>query len=264
MKEKNVLTKLPAGEIIEIKKLADGSFEVMQKVLVEEKCASKEVHSISKIVIHETIFVQIEAESISRDDEFMQYHPSTKRAAHKKALIAEAIDSHVKNFYRPIMDPSIIEDRIAYVGGQIPAVGKSYNWWFKAAKKYDPSHNSRLGTRLEYGAFLGVLIKKLVEEGNSIKWAWNAVCNDSEELGHYWDSENTKHGFETTGSRCICGFYDLANTYKVLAEDVEAEGYWLASGCCHGYSSSYPLAEHSHNTFCDSQLDNSVGWIVLS
>ena len=264
MKEKIVLTKLPAGKIIEIKNLSDGTFEVMQKVLVKDTCTSKESHSISKIMIQETVFVPIEAESLSWDDDFMKYKPHTKKEEYTKALITEAMTSHVKNFYRPIMDPSFTDDGIGYVAGKKPAVGKSYNWWVDTAKKYEPSHNSRLGTRLEYGAFLGVLIKKLVEEGYSVEWAWNAVCNNSKELGHYCNSENAKRVLEPTGSRLICGFYDLANTYKILAEDVEDNGYWLVSGFCRWSSYAVPLAWIWHSIDCISDNKAGVGWLVLS
>ena len=170
----------------------------------------------------------------------------------------------MKNFYRPIMDPYFTANGIGYASGKKPAVGKSYNWWFDTAKKYDPSRNSRLGTRLEYGAFLGVLIKKLVEEGKSVEWAWNAVCNDSKELGHYWNSKNAKHDFEPTGSRGICGFYDLANTYKILAEDEEVGGFWLAGGSFNLGSSNDPLADLCLYTNRSSDRSHSVGWLVLS
>jgi hypothetical protein len=264
MKEKSVVTKLPAGEIVEIKKLADGTFEVTQKVVVEEKATSEKSNSIPKITIPEINFVQIEAESLPLEDKFMDYLPKTKKEGRTKKLIAEAIKSRVKNFYRPIMDPYFTADGIGYIAGKMPDVCKSYNWWFDAAKKYDPSRKSRLGTELQYGAFLGVLIKKLVEEGKSVEWAWNAVCNDSKELGHYWNSEDAKYELEPTGSRCICGFYDLANTSKILAEDEEAGGFWLAGGCYGSFSSYRPLAELNHYFERTIDLPISVGWLVLS
>ena len=264
MKEKTVETKLPVGRIVEIKELPDGTWVIKQKVLMEEKVTSEKSNSIPMIKIPEIIFVQIEAESLSKDDEFMKYKPKTEREVDAKGLIAEAISSGVKNFYRPVMDPSFAEDGIAYVVGKKPAVGKFYNWWVDTVKKYDPSRKSRLGTRLEYGAFLGVLIKKLVEEGKSVEWAWNAVCNDSKELGHYWNSENAKHGFEPTGSRLICGFYDLANTYKILAEDEEAGGFWLAGGSYDYGGDDYPLAGLDHYTVRYGGNYDSVGWLVLS
>ena len=29
--------------------------------------------------------------------------------------------------------------------------------------------------------------------GKPVSWVWNAVCNSSEELGHYYDSKNVKY-----------------------------------------------------------------------
>ena len=253
---KKITTKLPVGRIVEIKELPDGAFEVVQEV-------TEEVVSENKLVSEDN-FILIEAESLSLNDAFMKHKPCTKVEEKAKKLITDAIKAGVKNFYRPIMDPSFAEDGIKFVTGEMPAVGRSYNWWVDTAKKYEPSHNSRLGTRLEYAAFLGVLIKKLVEEGKSVEWAWNAVCNDSKELGHYWNSENAKHEFETTGSRWICGFYDLANTCKILSEDGESSGYWLASGNCNYSGDYYPIADVSLRTNRDFIPNNSVGWLVLS
>ena len=243
---RKITTKLPAGKILEIKELSDGTFEVVQEV------------------VEEVAF--IEAEELSLNDRFMKHKPCTKAEERAKQLIAEAIKAGVKNFYRPIMDPSFVDDGISYIAGKKPAIGKSYNWWVDTAKNYNPSRNSRLGTRLEYGAFLGVLIKKLVEEGMTVKWAWNAVCNDSKELGHYRDSENAKHEFETTGSRCICGFYDLANTCKILSEDGESSGYWVAGGYYVLYGIDDPIADLEHNVYGSRSILHAigVGWIVLS
>jgi len=210
-------------------------------------------------------FILIEAEKLSMDDDFMKFEPVTSEEYATKALISEVIKSKVKNFYRPKCDPSFTEDGkgIYFVSGKKPALGKSYNWWYDVAKEYNSRLNSRLGTRLQYGAFLGVLIKKLIEEGKTVEWAWNAVCNDSQELGHYWNSENAKHVFEPTGSRMICGFYDLANTYKILAEDEEAGGFWLAGGRYCSESGISPLAGLSHKFYRYQNYDYSVGWLVL-
>lgn len=164
------------------------------------------------------------------------------------------------------MDPAFTddEDNICFVSGKKPAVGKSYDWWGETGKKYRPDCNSRLGTRLEYGAFLGVLIKNLVEDGKSIEWAWNAVCNDSKELGHYQDSENSKYDFEPTGSRGICGFYDLANTYKILLEDNDIGGFWLAGGWYGGSSYNAALSDLVLFGNKGGNRSRSVGWIVIS
>lgn len=265
MKEKTVVTKLPAGEIIKIEKLSDDTFAVTQKALMEEKATAEKSNPISKIIIPEIIFVQIDAESLSMDDDFMKYQPQTEMEVKTKDLIAEAIVFKVKNYYRSVMDPSFTINGIDYIAGVMPAVGKSYNWWKEMAEKYAPYRKSRLCTRREYGAFLGVLIKMLVAEGKSVEWAWNAVCNDSKELGHYWNSEDTNHRFEPTGSRPVCVFYDLVNAYKILAEDEETGGYWLAGAGYVDYSNDVPLAYICHiTTMCDSREIGGVGLLVLS
>lgn len=264
---KTVETILPIGEIISVEKLPDGRWKVKQKIPEDDKATSKETSSIPKTPILEDLkFRCVEAESLSLDDEFMKYSPRTEREGVTKALIKEAIEKGVKNFYRPIMDPSFTKtgENICYEKGRGPAVGKSYNWWKKVAEEYCPERNSRLGTRLEYRAFLGVLIKNLVADGKSVSWAWNAVCNDPKELGHYRNSENAKHKFEPTGSRCICGYYDLANTYKILAKDNETGGFWFAGGYYFNLSFDNPLAGLYHFTWCNPDFDYSVGWIVLS
>ena len=255
MNFKTVEIILSAGKMPEIIKLEDGRYKVVQ--VIEEV--------INETKVFDNDLILIEAEKLSVNDAFMKYEPKTEREKKTKAFIYEAIEKKVKNFYRPKCDPSFTEDRegICFVFGKRPAVGKSYNWWHDVAKKYNPERNSRLGTRLQYGAFLGVLIKNLVEEGKNLEWAWNAVCNDSRELGHYWNSENAKDSFEPTGSRMICGFYDLANTYKILAEDEEASGLWLAGGNVNHHSNNNPIAYLSYGNNRHGNGSDSVGWIVL-
>lgn len=210
--------------------------------------------------------ILIKAESLSPGDEFMQHRPRTKREEEVKALIWEAITKRVKNFYRPMYDPSFTADgsAVCFEPGKMPAVGKSYNDWIDLAKLCHPSRNSRLGTRLEYGAFLGVLIKSLVYESKSLEWAWNAVCNNSRELGHYWNNKDAKRQYEMTGSRSICRFCDLANTRKILAPDDEIDGFWLAGGEYRDFSEDNPLAFIKFCSYCNSEGDHSTGWVVFS
>ena len=180
-----------------------------------------------------------------------------------RALLEEVIKKGIADFWRPRMDPTLDEvENICFKVGKKPAVGKSYNWWRKKARKFNLGRKSRLGTKSEYIAFLGVLIKELVAEGWSKKDAWHAVCNDSRKLGHYYNSENGKHDFEPTGSRAIAGFYDLANTCKILVED-EYSGAFLLAGGYSFYGSDRPLAELGRSHLWDRCLSYSVGWIVL-
>lgn len=253
---KIVETILPVGEVVEIKKLPDGRSLVVQEVSEEVVPAFK--------VLSEDELVLIEAERLSLGDKFMQHEPCTEAEDKAKNLIIESIVAGVKSFYRPKFDPSFSADGIQFVAGKKPAVGKSYEWWYDVANRYASSRNSRLGTCLEYGAFLGVLIKRLAQEGKTVEWAWAAVCNDSKELGHYFDSDNAKYEFEHTGSRLSYGFYDLGNTCKILAADDSSSYFWLAGGSCIDCGSNLPIATLNHKDCRCSGYNDSVGWIVFS
>ena len=216
--------------------------------------------------VQEDVFVCVEASKLSLDDEFMKHEPTNEREEIFKEGLTEVIRKGIRDFYRPKNDPSFNRDGtgVTYKAGNKPAVGKSYNWWKKVAKEFMPERNSRLGTKSEYVAFLGVLIKKLVDDEKwSVAKAWDAVCNNSKELGHYIDSEDAKYEFEDTGMREICGFFDLANTCKILAED--EDDFWLAGGNYYGNSSYCPLADLCCRAYLyyDDGF-SSVGWFVLS
>ena len=209
------------------------------------------------------VFVLVEASKLSLNDKFMRHVPTTEREEDLKRLLTKAIQKGLKDFYRPKYDPSFNKDGtgVTFKAGNRPAVGKYYNWWKEVAEKFMPGRHSRLGTKSEYVAFLGVLIKKLVEDCKwSVAEAWHAVCNDSKELGHYRNSEDARYKLE------ICGFFDLANTYKILAEDEDDSigGFWLAGGNCNYCSYLHPLAVLYRRTHLYYVGDICVGWFVLS
>jgi len=217
-------------------------------------------------MMEKEMFVLVEASKLSLDDEFMQYQPTNNREKELKNLLEAVIKKEIVDFWRPRMDPTLDKTgNICFKAGEKPAVGKSCIWWRDNAKKFDPMRKSKLGTKEQYVAFLGVLIKKLVAEGWMVAEAWNSVCNDSKKLGHYLSSENATYGFEPTGSRAIAGFYDLGNTCKIVVEDdEELEKFWEV-GSDFGYSGYwYSLSTMSINYDCyDEYNSNFVGWIVL-
>lgn len=258
--------KIFGGRITNAKVLDDGTCNLTIEMM-ESKVLVAAVVTLEKTVVEnpQDAFVLVEASKLSLSDEFMKYKPKTEREEEFKEQLTEVIKKGVKDFWRPKYDPSFNEEGtgICYVEGKRPAVGKSYNWWSNVAKAFCPERNSRLGTKSEYVAFLGVLIKKLVESGWKVEEAWRAVCYDSMELGHYSNSKNAKNEFEDTSSRAICGFFDLANTYKILAEDEEAIGFWLAGGVYCSNSNSDPLADCYHDFNRVDGNGNSAGWLVL-
>lgn len=248
---KTVETKLPAGWILEIKMQDDGTYTVVQEI--------KEADPSSKFL------VLIEASKLSLDDEFMRHEPTHKREQEFKELLTKVIKKGVKDFYKPKGDLTFTKTcaNVCWGPGRTPATGRAYDWWENVAKKYMPQKASRLGTKDEYIAFLGVLIKTLIYEGWAVSDAWYAVCVDSKRLGHYLNSEDAKKDYEPTGSREICGLCDLANTYKILAWDEEAGGFWLASGFYFCNSTREPLSCLYFYCKCIVILDFSTGWLVV-
>ena len=206
--------------------------------------------------------IRVEASKLSLKDAFMSHNPKTEAEKKFKATLTEVIKTGIEDFYRPAMDPSFSDKektKIHYMAGEKPAVGKSYNWWKETVK----DSKWCFGTKAQYVAFLGVLIKMLVSKGWTVGEAWDAVCNDSKKLGHYWNSDNAKYRFEDTGSREICGFFDLANTYKILAKDEGVGGFWLAGGNFDGNGGYCPLADLGLRNFFDDGRSSSVAWLVL-
>ena len=253
--KKTMQIKLSNGKITVAKVLDDGTCELIVEVA--------DVESTSEVKISDDTFVLIKASELSLDDEFMKFNSQDKRIKRVKELLTKVIKKGVKDFYRPRLDPSFTEGEngICFVAGKKPALGKSYTWWETSAKAFNKK--CRIGTKSEYIAFLGVLIKTLVAEGWDLADAWDAVCNDSELLGHYYNSNNAKHDFESTGSREVFGFYDLANTCKILSDDEGNGGFWLAGGCSGNISNRCPLADLCHFNDRNYDDDFSVGWLVL-
>lgn len=211
---------------------------------------------------HDNDCVLVEASKLSVSDNFMRYKPKTGLEKRFKATLIEVIKNGIEDFYRPVMDPSFSDKektKIHYMEGEQPAVGKSYNWWKETVK----DSKWCIGTKAQYVAFLGVLIKQLIAKGWTVSEAWEAVCSDSKKMGHYRNSNNTKNQFEETGSRKTCGFFDLANTYKILAKDEETDGFWMAGGCYRYNGSYYPLADILLNCDVDSERNSGVAWLVL-
>ena len=254
----------------DVQVLGDGSCKLTIETEVEAATkmtaeAEKEVtKQKNKTNDEKDIFEVVEASSLRMWDKFMKYKPKTDKQKKLKILLTDAIKTGLNDFYRPRLDPSFDKNgEICYKFGEMPAIGKSFNWWNRKAEKYCPERGSRLGTKTEYVAFLGVLIKRLVADGWTVQDAWSAVCDDSKELGYYLNSKNAELDFEATGSREICGFFDLANTYKILADDEEDGGFWLASGGYCNNSGDYPLADFEHHYNRDNDNNYCVGWLVL-
>ena len=182
--------------------------------------------------------------------------------------ISEVEAAKLEPFYKPIYDPSEDGNIIAYQKGKKPAVDHSYNWWVETASKMSAvdGRHWHLATEYQYYAFLVWLINQLVKRGKSVEDSLKMVVLDSKELGHYYDSENSTEGedFEDTGSRCVCGVYDLANTCKFLScSNKEAGVFWIGGGDYNCEGRDFPLALLNRYAYVDNDDFDGVGLLVL-
>jgi len=212
--------------------------------------------------------IRIEASKLSFVDKFMRHNPVTDRQKEFKKELESVLWRGIKDFYKFSLDPSLsYNDELCFNAGKPPAIGKTFNWWDANAKSLYPAGNSRLGTKAEYVAFMGILIKRLVEEaGWNVSKAWKAVCDDSSKLGQYRRKGVylSRYNRSITGFYNVLGFFDLANTYKVLTMADDTNAFWLASGCYDDYSDRHPLYSFQLCTHLESStLIDSVGWIVM-
>ncbi len=206
----------------------------------------------------ETITVEGSDSQIYFD--MLKYAPASETEKEFLEFLKEAVDAGVKTFKVPVCDSSIDENgSLQFVAGCKPAVGYSYNELKEIAIK----NGVQLGSKKQYVIFLATIIHRLVEEGWSKADAFFAVCTDSTQLGHYWNSEKARHDFEVTGSRKIAGKCDLANTYKILRNDEKAGGFWFAGGGYYGDGGDDPLAYLNLCCNYDNHCNLSVGWFVL-
>lgn len=213
--------------------------------------------------------VKIDPQESGFFDTVLNFKSTNKEINRFIEAVEEVKEASLEAFYRVKYDPTEIGDHmIAFQNGKKPAIGHSYNWWVETASKMSPVEGRQwhIATEYQYYAFLVWLINQLVKIGKSVEEALHQVVLDSEELGHYYDSENSTEGedFEFTGSRCVCGLYDLANTFKILqCSNSEAGGFWLGGGNYSDDSDFCPLANLYFYTNVGYGNNDSVGMLVL-
>ena len=215
----------------------------------------------------EEYFPIVRVSELSLNDEFLEHNPETQAQEKFKARLISIIKSGLEDFRAQCMDPSLDnQGKIHFQAGMEPAYGWSPKWWKENAEKFMPEKKSRLGTTNERIAFLGLLIKYLVEEnGYTICDAWKAVCDQSKELGHYYDSPELvygKHTWQETGSKQVGEWYDLANFSKITIDD--ENGVFSSVGGNYACYQKKSSLTHIHDLPCDIAFFNGVGWIVLS
>ncbi|MBP3502547.1 MAG: hypothetical protein J6K42_03610 [Clostridia bacterium] len=225
---------------------------------LEQLMAESNATEIEKIIGIETIHVEGSDSKIY--SELLEHKALNNREKEFMKNLRTAIEAGIKSFEVPVCDPSIDGNgKLQFIPGCKVAVAYSYNELEKLAEE----NSVRLGTKNEYFLFLGTILNRLIAEGWSERAAFEAVCTDSTELGHYANSADAKDDFELTGSRKIVGKCDLANACKILANDEKAGGFWLAGGFYYRDGSHCPLACLYLYSCYDSRSNYCVGWFVL-
>ncbi len=213
-------------------------------------------------------FPVVEVESLTMGDRFLREHvPRSRNEERIWRACESAVRYRTRNFRRNAVSPSLNEEeKIVFVKGEKPAVGKPARWWAERAKQVCLEKKSRLATVFDEDLFNGILIRYLIEQaGFTVSEAWKAVCIKSAQLGNFWDSPGSPHALEPTGSRKIGRFHDFGNTCKIVSSLEDGSpfyyggDYWdLSYECPLGSLVRLPNDEVEKNT-----SDRSVGVIVM-
>lgn len=223
----------------------------------------------NKVILRSEFERRIDPLSFQLDADWLQYEPKTDRQHETKDLFLDArAKGRLHAFTCMAIDPSLdpVTGKLVYQPGLPPAVGKSYKEWETMFENYAPYRNSRVLAKTEGACKRLELIMRLVEWKKwSIGKAWNTVCDHSSEIGHFIDSDNAKKDFELTGSREICGFYDLGNTFKIFAEDPwdESGKFWVTSGYFNSDSKDYPINGYCHCNGVWAGIGNALAEIAF-
>ena len=159
----------------------------------------------------------------------------------------------------PVYEPSRgYNGNLQYVSGENVLRGlNSYNWE-EAFHNYSPENGSMMSSITTY--FL--LLLRLLKDGFA---TIEQLADNSKEIGHYRNSENTKHKFEKTGERQLGGLYGFAgNTYKIVRDLESTSGFSLLGGYCYSYGDGYPLADVERDYDPYGTLSFGVGLLELT
>ena len=264
--ERNI--RIPNGRVIQATIQPDGSINLKIETFDNFNEAITNNLLLGSYTVTSDVFRLVEASKLSLDDKFLQYIPKTanEKVVHDK-IISLIKEGNLEDFYRPICDPSVSPDgkTIYFKLGEKPAVGYNFAWWRDKAKSFAPY--CRLGTPDEYIAFIATLIKTGVSNKIPLETAWDVICNNSLAIGNYLNSRKRKTKtieIEPTGTKLALGYYDLANTRKILAvEKTEfTTDYFLASGSINEYSNYAPIALVLLKRRFVNSVPDATGWIV--
>lgn len=172
----------------------------------------------------------------------------------------EAISAGVKSFEVPVYDMTIDDkEKPIFSAGCGPTTDLSFNELKQLAKK----NNLKLGTKHHYVLFLATLIERMKMEGWEQDEAVKAICCDSTEIGHYFNTKYAQDTLEIAGCRKVAGKCGLANVRKIFAEDETYSKVCIASGSFAEYGYKCPIAKMTIGGDVDFKDPYGVGWFVF-
>ena len=261
------IIKAPEGKRIIRVKIVDGGRAI--EVCAIPKESKPFIPSTNKLYTSKDYldenFPIVSATTLSKNDDFLKREPQSEMEDKLKEGLFYAIEKGVSNFRMPRLDPSIDSKtgKIIFKAGEKPALNKSPEWFFKKFKTFMPTKNSRMATESHRNIYLGLIIKYLIEqEGYGVGEAWNAICNESKELGHFSDSELNKGIIEPTGQRPVGIWFDLGNTCKYITDDERSE-FLLVGGDYSHKSTMFSVSHTIHAIPGNYKRAIAVGQMIM-
>lgn len=177
-----------------------------------------------------------------------------------KEEVLKALKNKPEEGFRwiPTFEPSLEQDgNLQFVRNAKPLVSMNCFEWKEKMEKYSPENESCMSSKTTY--FL--LLLRWLKDGVA---SLEQLTVHSEEIGHYWDSDNSNHYFENSGQRKhggLCGF--VGNTCKIVVDLNTQPTFSLLGGSFLDVGDKHPLA---HINFIKKPVNKqnfSVGLLEL-
>ena len=194
---------------------------------------------------------------------------STSNQKMFRALVLDALSNKPKKgCWIPVFEPSSDgKGGLQFVKGEKPLVELNCIEWSKKMKEYSPANESGGSSATTYY----LLLLRWLKDGFA---TLEQLTEHSEEIGHYYDSENSKDGLEKTGERNFGGLYGFVGNTKKMVKLSNAErkkwfpeydaSYLVLGGNYMDYGKNDPVAYSGIYLSLDDYIEeNCIGLLEL-
>ena len=177
-----------------------------------------------------------------------------------KANVLKSLKNKPKKGFTwiPVYEPSKDENgNLQYVSGKDVLRGLNSYQWEELFKDYSPENASHMASKTTYFLLLLRWLKDGLANGDQL-------AIDSTEIGHFWNSMDTKHDFEKTGEREFGGLEGfVGNTYKIVKDTESGSGISFVGSSCRTSGNKCPLSYVGHYIFPNRVNNDGVGLLEL-